>query len=193
VCKDIYRNEIQRVLAEQMTQDATSLDEKLAAKHLLACSHRESGNTEASNKCFKEIIETTMRVFGEDRFFSSHLVVDAVFSMSNYANKSGHQEEAFGWLNCVDRGIQNGAIERSLVESNQVHGFATIYDALGQFDRALPYVERGVQLSNERGKSDGDTLACEETYGQSYSRQYLYQPWAARQGIDNLQGKSQGS
>jgi hypothetical protein len=45
MCKEDCRNEIQRVLAEQMNQKATSLEEVLGAKHALAVSDAELGNT----------------------------------------------------------------------------------------------------------------------------------------------------
>jgi hypothetical protein len=118
MCKDNYRNEIQRVLAKQMTQDTVTIEDGLAATHLLACSYRDSGNIEASYESLKEIIEITLRVFGEDYGLISSLVLEAVFSLAIIANNTGHPEEAFGWPKCVDQGIENGAIERSLIEFN---------------------------------------------------------------------------
>jgi hypothetical protein len=67
-----------------------------------------------------------------------------VFSLAIVATNTGHPEEAFGWLNCVDQGIENGAIERSLIEFNLVHGFTLMYNTLGQYDRALPFAMRSV-------------------------------------------------
>ena len=64
MCKVHYRNEIQRVLAEQMNQEATTLEDALRAKFALVSSHVESGNTKAGYKCLKEIIETSLHAFG---------------------------------------------------------------------------------------------------------------------------------
>jgi hypothetical protein len=114
MCKEDYRNEIQRVLAEQMNQKATSLEEALDAKYALAVSDAESGNTGPAYKSLKEIIETSLRVFGEDHVFTFRASAYAVICLAGIATELGHQEEAFGWLNCLDRGVQNGAIERSL-------------------------------------------------------------------------------
>jgi hypothetical protein len=140
-----------------MNQDATTIEDELVAKLLLSASHRESGNIEASYKCSKEIVETTLCVFGEERTFTSTLCLDSVIGLAYIANTLGHQEEAFGWINWVDRGIQNGAIERSLAESNLVTCFATIYNNIGQHDKALPYAERSVQLWAANEKSVEDT------------------------------------
>jgi tetratricopeptide (TPR) repeat protein len=82
-----------------------------------------------------------------------------VVSFASIATNLGHPEEAFGWLNGVDRGIRNGAIERSLAtESDLAHCFATIYANLGQHNRALPYAERSVRLY-ERCENEGNTSA----------------------------------
>jgi hypothetical protein len=93
MCKDTYRNEIQRVLAESLNQVATTIEEELVAKHFLASSYRQSGNIEASYKCLKEIIETILCVNGEDHAFKSNLFLDAVFRLASLANALGHQEE----------------------------------------------------------------------------------------------------
>jgi tetratricopeptide (TPR) repeat protein len=156
MCKEDYRNEIKRVLAELMNQDAKSLEEALMAKFALAGSHIESGNMEAGYKCIKEIIETSLYVFGEDRALTSRVCSSAVVSLAGIASQQGHNEEAVGWLNCVDRGVQNGTIERSLVEVSLAHNFAGIYSSLGQCDKALPYAERSVQMY-ERDESEGMT------------------------------------
>ena len=152
MCKNVYRNEIQRVLAKQMNQAATTIEQELSAKLVLSSSHLQSGNMEAAYKGIKEIIETALHVFGEDRASTYDLFLNAVFRLATIATNIGHQEEAFGWLNWLDRGIQDGAIERSLVESNLVLGFATMYENLGQFDRALPFAERSVHLCDSKKK-----------------------------------------
>jgi hypothetical protein len=150
VCKINYGGEIQRVLAEEMNQEATTVEEELLAKSYLARSHGESGNLEASYKCLKEIIETTLRVRGEDHAFTSGLLLDAMFSLATIATKSGHQEEAFGWLNCVQRDVLNGPIERfqhklegsiehSFLEFKLVDTLAIVYMNIGQLDMALPF------------------------------------------------------
>jgi tetratricopeptide (TPR) repeat protein len=157
MCKEDYRNEIQRVLAEQMNQEATNMEEALMAKYALACSHVDSGNMEAGYKCMKEIIETSLHVFGEDHALTSWVSASAVLTLARIAIKLGHHEEAFGWLNYVDRGLQNGAIERSyVVDVDLVHSFAIIYCSLGQFGKALPYAERSVQMY-ERYDDEGET------------------------------------
>jgi tetratricopeptide (TPR) repeat protein len=139
-----------------MNQEATNMEDLLVAKYALASSQLKSGNTEPAYKSLKEIIETSLRVFGEDRVLTSRESVYAAIGLAGIATDSGHQEEAFGWLNCVDRGVQsgaiqcsgvqNGAIKRSGVEVALVHSFATLYTNLGQCDRALPYAERSVQI-----------------------------------------------
>jgi hypothetical protein len=98
ICKENYQNEIQRVLAEQMNQEATNMEEALMAKYALAGSHIESGNLEAGYKCIKEMIETSLRVFGEDHALTSHVSASAVVSLAGIATELGHREEAFGWL-----------------------------------------------------------------------------------------------
>jgi tetratricopeptide (TPR) repeat protein len=129
-----------------MNQEATTLEDALRAKFALVSSHVESGNTKAGYKCLKEIIETSLHAFGEDHILTSDVSVKAMLTLASTASKLGHNEEAFGWLNCVDRGVQNGAIERSLVGVGLCHNFANIYSNLGQCDRALPYAERSVQM-----------------------------------------------
>jgi tetratricopeptide (TPR) repeat protein len=156
MCKVNYRDEIQRVLAEQMNQEATTLEEASRARYALACSHLESGNNKAGYKCLKEIIETLLHVFGEDHALKSHVSASAVLSLAATATQLGHREEAFGWLNCVDREVQNGAFERSLVDIGLVQSFAGLYSSLGQCDRALPYAERSVQMY-ERDETVGET------------------------------------
>jgi tetratricopeptide (TPR) repeat protein len=145
MCKENYRNEIQRVLPEQMNQEATNVEEALMAKYALAGSHIESGDLEAAYKCLKEIMETSLHVFGEDHAVTSSVSASAVISLAATATELGYREEAFGWLNCVDRGIQNGAIER-YVEIGLVQSFTGLYSSLGHCDRALPYAERSVQM-----------------------------------------------
>jgi hypothetical protein len=129
MCKEDHRNEIKRVLAELMNQDAKSLEEALLAKFALAGSHIESGNMEAGYKCIKEIIETSLHVFGEDRALTSRVCSSAVVSLAGIASQQGHNEEAVGWLNCVDRVVQNGTIERSLVEVSLAHNFAGMFQS----------------------------------------------------------------
>jgi tetratricopeptide (TPR) repeat protein len=171
MCEENYRNEIQRVLAEQMNQEATSLEEALMAKYALAGSHIESGNLEAGYKCLKEMIETSLHVFGEDHALTSGVSRSAVLSLAATSNRLGHREEAFGWLNCVDRGVQNGTIDRSFVEVSLAHNFACIYSSLGQCDNALPYAEHSVQMY-ERDENVGETpnkLAAKHTVASIYS------------------------
>jgi hypothetical protein len=159
MCKENYRNEIQRVLAEQMNQEATTMEEALMAKYALAGSHMQSDNLEAGYKCIKEMIETSLHVVGEDHALTSRVLATAVITLAGIATELGHREEAFGWLNCVDRGVQNGTIEtieRSLVDVGLVQSFAGLYSSLGQCDRALPYAERSVQMY-ERYEIVGDT------------------------------------
>jgi hypothetical protein len=139
-----------------MNQEATNMEDALMAKYLLACSHAESGNMGPAYKHMKEIIETSLRVFGEDHVFTSPASANAALGLAGIATDYGHQEESFGWLNCFDRGVQNGAIERSLVEGGLAHGFAMLYYNLGQFGKALPYAERSVQVY-ERDQIEGET------------------------------------
>jgi tetratricopeptide (TPR) repeat protein len=149
-------NQEQRVLAEHMNQEATNLGEMSRARYALACSHLESGNMEAGYKCMKESVEASLHAFGEDRALTSWVSVSAVLTLAATATQLGHLEEAFGWLNCVDRGVQNGAIERSFVYVGLDHNFAGIYSSLGQFGKALPYAERSVQIY-ERDDNEGET------------------------------------
>jgi tetratricopeptide (TPR) repeat protein len=157
MCKEYYRDEIQRVLAEQMNQEATNLEEALTAKYALAGSYYlELGNMEAEYKCMKGMIEASLHVFGEDRALTSRVSTSVVLTLAATATQLGHLEEAFGWLNCVDRGVQNGAIEGSLADVGLDHNFAGIYSSLGQFGKALPYAERSVQIY-ERSEYEGET------------------------------------
>jgi tetratricopeptide (TPR) repeat protein len=173
MCKDHYRNEIQRVLAEQMNQEATTIQQKLAAKFNSASSYGKSGNIEASYKGYKDIIETYLLVYGEDLAYTSTRFLDTVTSLADISIALGHQEEAFGWLNCMDQGIQDGAIKRSLhFESNLVGCFAKLYSDLGQYDKALPYAKRSVQLLRASKKGEGETwnqLTAKETVARVYS------------------------
>jgi tetratricopeptide (TPR) repeat protein len=149
-----------------MNQEATSLEDALIAKHALAGSHMGSGNLEACYKCLKEIVETSLDVFGEDHTLASRVSRSAVFSLAATATQLGHREEAFGWLNCVARGVQNEAIERSLA-----HGFASLYFSLGQLGKALPYAERSVEMY-ERDENVGGTpnkLKAKHTVARIYS------------------------
>jgi tetratricopeptide (TPR) repeat protein len=165
MCKQVYRNEIQQVLAEHMNREATNLDEELRAKYMLAGSYDQSGNKEAAYKCLKEIIENVLRVVGEDHAFaSSDTTAHTAISLANIAAESGHQEEAFGWLNCVDLGVQNGAIERSRVESGLLQGFATLYLYLGRYDKALPYAEHSVKVYERHNDERETPNKLEATY-----------------------------
>jgi tetratricopeptide (TPR) repeat protein len=133
------------------------------AKLMLAVSDVESGNLEPGYKSFKEILDTSLRVFGQDHVFTSYASVTAALGLFGVATDSGHQEEAFGWLNCLYQGVQK-TIERSLrieggpllIEGDLYHRFATVYCYLGQVGKALPYAKRSVQMY-ERDNNVGDT------------------------------------
>jgi tetratricopeptide (TPR) repeat protein len=156
MCKEYYQNETQRVLAKQMNEVATTIDEELWAKNALACSYLESGNTEASYKCFKEIVETGLRLNGEDHALKPSVSALAVLNLTGVAIRRWQWEEAVGWLSCLERGIQNGTIAPSLVEFGMAHCFAAIYTNLGQVERALPFAECCVQLYERYEQVGGD-------------------------------------
>jgi tetratricopeptide (TPR) repeat protein len=109
----------------------------------------------------------------EDHAFTSKLVLEhAASRLASIASQLGHPEEAFGWLNCVERGIQNGALERSLVEFSLVNTLAIIYMNVGQLDKALPFAERSVQWFQERDECRVETenkLVAKDTVASIYS------------------------
>jgi hypothetical protein len=72
-----------------------------------------------------------------------------VICLAGIATELGHQEEAFGWLNCLDRTgelFRTGQSSARLLRAALVHHFAILHCNLGQCGKALPCAERSVQM-----------------------------------------------